>query len=459
MELKTIRVADAHESAFNPRGKKFEGPSFDELVESVKAKGVLVPVLARRKGKKYEIIAGARRFRAASIAKLAEIPANIVEMTDTEALEAQIIENLQRQDIHPLEEGAAYRKLLEETKGYDVATIAAKVGKSKPYIRQRLSLTELVPEAQKALRDGEMNMGQAVLIARAPAKIQQVAIKEGVRYDYDTNDIRKLIQEQTSAELAKNPPWGKGTEAEKAIAAAVGPCEECPKSADLFGENASLVCPNPACYARRMAAWITQKKKEYEAKGEPLSLVSSSYRGSVKGVLGANEYRKVALSERKGSDHVHMAIIVEGTDDVGKEIAICTAKNCKNKKHNPYYHEPYKPSAKEIEQRKKDEEKRKKDEEKAETKLVAAIEGISWPLKGEQLDVLYELATEEIYDDSAAVRLGLMKNEDDDADSGELLKKHVASLDDTGKIRVLLEVLLRNLWAGDRDGYIKKLTK
>src|SRR2546421_11245199 len=103
--LHAIKISLAYESDTNPRGSRFEGATFDELVASIKEKGVLVPVLARPRKKgaqEFEIIAGNRRFRAAQIAGLAEIPANVQELTDIEAREAQIVENLQRADVHPL---------------------------------------------------------------------------------------------------------------------------------------------------------------------------------------------------------------------------------------------------------------------------------------------------------------------------------------------------------------------
>src|SRR5690349_8738274 len=135
-ELQTLPIGKCFESPTNPRGSKLEGPELDELVASIKEKGVLMPVLARPVKDKFEIVAGNRRFRAATLAGLKEIPARVSEMSDAEAREAQIVENLQRADVHPLEEGTAYRKLIEEA-GYDVPAVAAKVSKSETYVRDR----------------------------------------------------------------------------------------------------------------------------------------------------------------------------------------------------------------------------------------------------------------------------------------------------------------------------------
>lgn len=100
MELRSIKLSECFESPTNPRGSKFEGREFDELVASIREKGVLMPILVRAHKGKFEVIAGNRRFRAAKEAAFTEIPARIVEMTDIQAREAQIVENLQRADVH-----------------------------------------------------------------------------------------------------------------------------------------------------------------------------------------------------------------------------------------------------------------------------------------------------------------------------------------------------------------------
>src|ERR1039458_5189914 len=113
MQLQEVKVSACYESETNPRGKDFGGKAFDELVASIKEKGILTPILVRpstikgRSGEHFEVVAGNRRFRAAQQLKLETIPAQVQEMTDSEAREAQIVENLQRQDVHPLEEGEA----------------------------------------------------------------------------------------------------------------------------------------------------------------------------------------------------------------------------------------------------------------------------------------------------------------------------------------------------------------
>jgi ParB family transcriptional regulator, chromosome partitioning protein len=235
MNLRTIKVVEAKPSETNVKGRD-RGPAFEELVASVKEKGVLSPVLVRpisAKDAKWEVVAGNRRLAAARKAGLEEIPAVVREMTDIEAREAQIVENLQRENIHPLDEGEAYRALIEES-GYEIKAVAAKVGKSERYVRSRLVLTNLIAKAAKAFREDAIHAGHAELISRLDHKDQEQALEYVLDGDADMDDLRRWIQRSTFAALAANPPW-TGDE----IAAALEDCEECPqKGVNLFGDKA-----------------------------------------------------------------------------------------------------------------------------------------------------------------------------------------------------------------------------
>jgi ParB family chromosome partitioning protein len=116
-----------------------------ELAESIRSKGVLSPLLVRRQIGHFEIVAGARRFRGAKLAGLREVPIHIKDFTADEVLEIQIVENLQRADIHPFEEAQGFRALLDaEGTKYNVETFAAKTGKSAAFIVKRMKLLDLV---------------------------------------------------------------------------------------------------------------------------------------------------------------------------------------------------------------------------------------------------------------------------------------------------------------------------
>jgi ParB family chromosome partitioning protein len=132
-EYRDLPLSTLIESKTNPR-RIFEDAALRELAESIRSQGILSPLLVRPLTERsFEIVAGARRYRAAQLAEAETVPVRIVNLTDAEALEAQLIENLQRRDVHPLEEAQGFRALLnlDEPK-YSIEQIAAKTGKSPP---------------------------------------------------------------------------------------------------------------------------------------------------------------------------------------------------------------------------------------------------------------------------------------------------------------------------------------
>lgn len=173
-EFGVFSLAAFRESPLNPR-KHFDVKKLAELTESVRQSGILTPVTARmvhEKGKggqvdtvRYELAAGHRRYRAAKAAGLLELPAVIREMSDEEFLEILNVENLQRDDIHPLEEAQGYKMMLG-LEGYDIKKLAGRVGKSESYVYDRLKLLQLVKEAQKLFLANRFSAGHAILLAR-----------------------------------------------------------------------------------------------------------------------------------------------------------------------------------------------------------------------------------------------------------------------------------------------------
>lgn len=164
MTYQEIPIEQIHESKLNPR-KYFDPTKLQELTESVKQKGILEPILVRPNAGGFEVVAGARRFRAAIAAMLTTIPAVVRELSDQDALETMVIENLQRDDLHPLEEATGYKMLLAQ-RGMDVARIAERVGRSVKYVYDRVKLLALTKEAQKVFLDGKIQAGHAILLAR-----------------------------------------------------------------------------------------------------------------------------------------------------------------------------------------------------------------------------------------------------------------------------------------------------
>ena len=149
-EYRNVPVAILTESPTNPR-KRFDEKALEELAATFKTQGVLEPLLVRElEQQHYQVVIGARRLRAAKLAELETVPVRVVKLSDAEAIEAQVVENLQREDIHPLEEALGFRSLLELMDGtYTVASIAARAGKSEAYVYSRIRLTDLTPAASE----------------------------------------------------------------------------------------------------------------------------------------------------------------------------------------------------------------------------------------------------------------------------------------------------------------------
>ena len=150
-DFRSLPITQLVESSTNPR-RTFDPAKKKEPAASIRAQGILVPLIIRKlPSEQYEVIAGARRFRAAQLAGLEDVPVRIVVLDDAQHLEFQLIENAQREDVHPYEEAAAYKALLEMTSPqFDVSAIASRVGKSIGHIYARLKLADLIPEASGA---------------------------------------------------------------------------------------------------------------------------------------------------------------------------------------------------------------------------------------------------------------------------------------------------------------------
>src|ERR1035438_10608666 len=162
-EYRDLPLSILTESKTNPR-RFFEDSALKELAASIRSQGILSPLLVRPLTERsFEIVAGARRYRAAQLAEAETVPVRIVNLTDAEALEAQLIENLQRRDVHPLEEAQGFRALLnlDEPK-YTIEQIAAKVGKSPAYCAARVRLTELAAPVVEAFYAEEIGVGTTI---------------------------------------------------------------------------------------------------------------------------------------------------------------------------------------------------------------------------------------------------------------------------------------------------------
>jgi ParB family chromosome partitioning protein len=177
-DLRSLPVAFLQPGRFQPR-MTFDEQPLQELAASIKEKGVLSPILVRPVGPdRYEIVAGERRWRAAQIAKLHDVPVVVRELSDSESLELAIIENVQRADLNAIEEAAAYHELMDRF-GHTQEKLAQQVGKSRSHVANTLRLLKLPESVKVMIRDGRLSAGHArTLIGAADAEARAKAIVE-----------------------------------------------------------------------------------------------------------------------------------------------------------------------------------------------------------------------------------------------------------------------------------------
>jgi ParB/RepB/Spo0J family partition protein len=181
-----LRLDDIRCSTTNPR-KVFDQISLEELAKSIREHGVLQPVIVRPSNGAFELVAGERRVRAARLAGLQEIPAISEERTDAEVVEAQLVENLQRADLHPLDEADGYTRLMKA--GIGAEQVAKRVGKPVKYVFERLRLMSLIAPAAALFREGKILAGHAVLLARLAPETQKLAINPDHRILFHHEDL------------------------------------------------------------------------------------------------------------------------------------------------------------------------------------------------------------------------------------------------------------------------------
>jgi len=190
--LASLAIDTLQPGRFQPRARIGQ-EALAELAESIKSQGVMQPILARPIGAgRYEIIAGERRWRAARMAGLAAVPALVREVTDRHALAIALIENLQREDLNPLDEATGIRRLTEEF-GMTHAEAAEAVGRSRAAITNALRLLELAPPVQELVREGKLDMGHARALLALPALKQIEFAREAVARQLSVRQVERRV--------------------------------------------------------------------------------------------------------------------------------------------------------------------------------------------------------------------------------------------------------------------------
>jgi ParB family chromosome partitioning protein len=455
-----IELAKITPSPMNPR-KRFDEKTLKELAESIKAHGVQQPIVVRPDGNKkerFEIVVGERRFRASKLAGMTDVPAIIRPLSNAAALEIMVIENLQREDVHPLDEALGYEALMKKSSDHEAEglpgaprhtsdSIAAKVGKSVGYVYARLKLLALVPAAREAFQENHITAGHAVLIARLQPREQLLAIFACFSHNltqFDRDRIKKLdpaaakladveeafgddpfededgfhefmprllpekclrdwIQENVNLKL-KGVAWDLD---DMGLVPGAGACSTCPKRsvsnpalfAELTKKGEDDTCFDPECFKAKQSAFVKLQTKIDKQDGVLVKI--SEQTAYTKPKEGETVLKKGQWVEAKAGscDSTAKALIVRG-EEAGAHKVVCTDVNCKvHKRHLQAAPTSFRPETDPATRAKRDAEaeiKRQIENQLVVNVLKAAIAQFKKP-DAKTIAMLAELARDSFY--------------------------------------------------------------
>lgn len=436
-EYQTVTLAQLAESTYNPR-RHFSDALLAELAQSIKTQGVLQPLLVRPLSKStFEIVAGTRRFRACQLAKVDAVPVRVVALTDAQALEAAVVENLQRADVHPLEEAQGFAALLRlEEPRYTIEEIARKTGKTKTFITTRIKLIELIEAAQSAFLAGEIQLGHALLLARLNPELQTAAFERCFLPAYQSDEaaptrrqcrpvaqLQEWIRDHVLLVLSDAP----FDLSDKKLNPAAGSCLQCPKRTGhnrlLFADIATDACTDPSCYSIKITNHLL---REIE-KNPAIVRVSTEWSANgeaTEDVLSRRQYTHIHTEkpeddyQRKSPDfkkckYAQAAIVTHG-EDTGTLLQVCIAQNCPiHIEHRTSTRKEYVPPTRE--QQKATREKERFEQRIHETTAHRLLDAITkkvpaTPAKRELAFIADTLISrlQWLHTDAVAVRLGLL---------------------------------------------------
>jgi len=196
-DLTLCDIHDIHPSPWQPR-RVLADDGIEELAQSIREKGILQPLVVRKRGEGYELIVGERRWRAAQRAGLKQVPIILREATDQEVIELALIENLQREDLNPLEEAQAYHRLIAEF-SYTQEALAQRIGKDRSSVANTMRLLKLPDEVKDAVERNTISMGHARALLALSKEKEQIAfcrkiITKGLSVRETENGIRRLLE-------------------------------------------------------------------------------------------------------------------------------------------------------------------------------------------------------------------------------------------------------------------------
>lgn len=260
-------------SNYNAR-KTFDTDALKELAQSISVHGLIQAITVRTKGNRYEIICGERRFRACRMLKLAEIPCIVREATDEQAYDLSIIENLQREDVPPMEAAEAYKRLID-TKRYDIASLAMQYGKSEKHIYQMLKLCDLAKGIAELVRAGKLTASAGIVISKYDKKIQEEVLRDRLYEDgtgewcYVTANVLEGKIQNYYTNILDNYHFDKTK------------CLACPYNStnfDLFAEgNGCGKCANKKCLSDKQTAYLVEQAQAVALADPKLVFIGEQY--------------------------------------------------------------------------------------------------------------------------------------------------------------------------------------
>lgn len=196
--VRDISIDEIDPNASQPR-RDFDKEALEQLADSIREAGVLSPILVVENGMRYRIVAGERRYRAARLAGLETVPCIVRSMTNEQQMEAALIENLQRQDLNPIEEAAAIRSLMQEC-GYTQEQAARKLGKSRPAIANALRLLNLPKAVTDLVVTGDLSAGHARVLAGLDSETRQLELAhQCVLHGYSVRKLEEMTKARPAA--------------------------------------------------------------------------------------------------------------------------------------------------------------------------------------------------------------------------------------------------------------------
>lgn len=299
IDIQNIKMAAISVSKTNPR-KSFAKENIKDLADSMASVGLLQPITLRLLGDKYEIVAGERRYRAAKLLKWETIPAMVRNITNEEMLEIQIIENLQREDVSPLDEAQAFKTLLQKE---SLDWLSARIHKPKKYISDRLKLNDLVQEASELVSKGILPLGHAVVISKLSFADQKACIDKCVSKNYRHDGDEEFDNRYCSLPLEKLKDFiaddimldfdkvSFDTE-DTTLYEKAGACTNCPKRTCnnhlLFSDITSDdKCTDASCFNEKINLHVARAKETAKVQyGKVLSGEKSPYNSAMIKVQG-----------------------------------------------------------------------------------------------------------------------------------------------------------------------------